>query len=57
MSRGGARKGSGRKPGPPEARRSEFVKYRVTAEEKAEIEAAAAKAGLDVSAWLRVRTL
>jgi hypothetical protein len=55
MARGGKREGAGRKPGPPEARRSELIRVRVTVEEKAEIEAAAREAGVSVSAWLRRR--
>ncbi len=55
MARGGKRKGAGRKPGALEARRSEIIRVRVTAKEKAAIEAAAREAGVSVSAWLRRR--
>ena len=57
MGHGGARKGAGRKHSVPDELRSETIKFRATANEKAEIEAAAAARGLRVSAWLRLRVL
>ena len=49
--KGGARKGAGRKPGPPEARRSQSISVRFTVRELRHLRAAAGDA--PVSTFLR----
>jgi antitoxin component of RelBE/YafQ-DinJ toxin-antitoxin module len=46
------RPGGGRRK-PASGRKDEFIKIRVTTEQKERFTAAAERAGLDVSAWLR----
>ena len=53
--KGGARKGAGRKPGPPEARRSQSISVRFSVRELRHFEAAAGD--VPVSTFLRTLAL
>ena len=53
--KGGARKGAGRKPGPPEARRSQSISVRFSVRELRHLEAAAGD--VPVSTFLRTLAL